>query len=108
MVSSLEGGAITRTRGRIGDVHLCVVISKVPMACENLGEAGGEFTLGGLEVGGSFLLGSQDGPSEVEAGGTRNRKVLVFQLPSLVPISFDLFLDFRLRGEVKDRIRAGP
>ena len=38
MVTSLEGGTVTRARGGVGDVHLCVVFSKVPMACENLVE----------------------------------------------------------------------
>ena len=73
MVTSLESGAVTGARGGVGDVHLCVVFSKVPMACENLGETGGEFMLGGLEIMVGFFLGSQNGPSEVEAGGTRDR-----------------------------------
>ena len=63
MVTGLEGGAVTWTRCRVGDVHLCVVFSEVPVACENLGKAGGEFSLGGLEICVGFLLGSQNGPS---------------------------------------------
>ena len=58
MVTGLESGAVTWARGGVGDVHLGVVFSKVPMACENLGKTGGEFTLGGLEICVGFFLSS--------------------------------------------------
>ena len=77
------------------------------MSHKDLGQSGGQFMLCGFEECVSFFLRSQNGPSEIEAGGMRNREVLVFQLPTLVPIVFNLFLDFGLCGEVEDRIRMG-